>query len=72
MRVLQKIRRMKDQMERLCQAASKDGGKGEKGDLSFRDIDKALKSRMEEYERFEVHRGHLAHLCNQIHADIKG
>ena len=72
MQDLQKINRAKEQMERLCQAASKPGDKTERGELSFESIDAALRLSMEEFQKFEEYQGQLSHLCDQIPHNIKG
>ncbi len=72
MKELQKIGECMEQMKRLCQAASKEGDKVEKGQLSSKVIEKALLSRMKEFELFEGHRGQLSHLCDQIPDFVQG
>ena len=72
MREIQKTISVMEQMKHLCQAASKPGDKVEKGQLSSKNIEKALNSRMEEFQQFEEHRGHLSHLCGHIPPAVQG
>ncbi len=67
---LRNITKAKEQMKQLCQAASKNGAQKEQ--LSFKSVEAALVSRMEEYRVFAEHQQHLSHLCNHIPSHVQG
>ncbi len=69
---LYEITRAKEQMKQLCQAAFKDGDQAQTGQLSFKGIEAALWSRMDEFAKFEEHREHLSHLCDHIPPTVQG
>ncbi len=72
MNELYKITRAKEEIKRLCQAAFKGGDQAQTGQLSFKGIEAALRSRMDEFAKFEEYRGHLSHLCNHIQLAVQG
>ncbi len=70
LRDLENITGAKEQMKQLCQAAYKDGAQKEQ--LSFKNVQSALQSRVEEYRAFADHKQHLSDLCTCIPSHVQG
>ena len=69
---LQKIKDNREQMKRLCEAATAHGDSKESGQLSYHTVNSALSQIMEEFNGFEEHQSHLSHLCSNIPNVVQG
>ena len=66
---LHKIESNQEQMKRLCDAATP---QDKETDLTYNTVSHALQQRLEEFQTFERNKGHLLHLCSQLHGAIQG
>ena len=72
---LQKIKDGRDQMRRLCEAASADQKKDKSdqraGEMSYNAMFQAVRLRIEEFTSFEEQQRYLLNLCQRINPQIK-
>ena len=61
---LQKIRKCRDQMKRLCSAVSSDKA----GNILYNSVETAVTKRLEEWEAYERRSKLLCHLCRHLHS----
>lgn len=71
---LQKIKKMQQQMKRLCESASTQQKKASMsgGRVTFEAMISAVEQRINEFKCFKEQQGFLLHLCQKIQHEIKG
>jgi len=66
---VQKIKKNKEKIKRLCEAATACKGKKK---FSYRAVDSALSEITEEFSTFKKCQSHLSHLCSHISDTVQG
>ena len=69
---LKNIDEHRDQLKRLCEAATVRGNKKEKELTSYEHLQDSLKQRLEEAHEFEERQKYLSHLCDYIPINVEG